>query len=85
MDVNKLIERINELAKKAKEEGLTEKELQEQKHLRQEYLKNFRSHFKSHLKNIKVVDKEGNDVTPEKLKKAKLKDKLKPKQKTPVQ
>lgn len=50
------INRINTLAKKSKEEGLTEQEKAEQKFLREEYLKNFREHFKGHLDNIKFVE-----------------------------
>ena len=50
------IERINSLSKKSKEEGLNEAEKLEQKSLREEYLKNFREHFKSQLDNIKFVD-----------------------------
>lgn len=52
------IKRINFLAKKAKREGLTEKEKKEQKALRKEYLKSFRKGFKNRLENIKVVDSE---------------------------
>ncbi len=70
----KLIKRINELAKKKKEGTITQEELLEQQELRQEYLKQFREGFKSQLKSIKVVDEKGNDVTPEKLKKEKLKN-----------
>lgn len=50
------IERINFLARKAKTEGLTEKEKAEQKKLRQEYLANFRNNFRTQLDNIKFVD-----------------------------
>ncbi|MGE6632209.1 DUF896 domain-containing protein [Bacillus sp. NPDC077027] len=60
--------RINELSKKSKETGLTDEEKVEQKHLRDEYLKAFRSSMKNTLKTVKIIDPEGNDVTPEKLK-----------------
>lgn len=66
-----LIDRINFLANKKKSEGLSEKEQQEQQKLRQEYLKLFKEGFKDKLMSVKVVDPQGNDVTPEKLKKAK--------------
>ncbi|MHC5247854.1 DUF896 family protein [Enterococcus sp. LJL90] len=62
------INRINELARKKKAEGLNEAESKEQKFLREEYLKAFRSGMKHHIEGMKVVDPEGTDVTPEKLK-----------------
>jgi uncharacterized protein YnzC (UPF0291/DUF896 family) len=62
------IARINELANKAKKDKLTAQELNEQKKLRKEYLETFRGNFKNHLKSIKVVDPEGKDVTPKKIK-----------------
>ena len=52
----KKIARINELAKKKKTEGLTSEEKVEQAKLREEY-----------IEGIKIVDEDGNDVTPEKL------------------
>jgi uncharacterized protein YnzC (UPF0291/DUF896 family) len=61
--------RINQLAKKAKETGLTEIEAKEQSKLRGEYLQAFRSSMFNTLKSVKVIDPKGNDVTPEKLKK----------------
>lgn len=62
------IERINQLARKAKTDGLTIKEQNEQKKLRHEYLQGVRASFKNHFKSMKVVDPEGNDVTPKKVK-----------------
>ncbi|WP_242016075.1 DUF896 domain-containing protein [Staphylococcus aureus] len=60
------IERINELAKKKKEVGLTQEEAKEQTALRKAYLESFRKGFKQQIENTKVIDPEGNDVTPEK-------------------
>ncbi|WP_164219601.1 DUF896 domain-containing protein [Virgibacillus sp. YIM 98842] len=71
------IERINYLARKAKETGLTEKEKKEQKELREAYLKNVRSSFKNQFKTMKVVDPKGNDVTPQKVKDMQKKSKKK--------
>lgn len=53
----KKIERINQLAKKSRETGLSEKEKAEQKELREEYLSAIRCNFKNTLDSIKIVDK----------------------------
>lgn len=60
--------RINELGRKKKAGKLTPAEEKEQILLRQEYLQAFRSGMRHHIEGMKVVDPEGNDVTPEKLK-----------------
>lgn len=62
------IARINELAKKAKQTGLSETEAKEQTKLRSEYLAAVRSSMLNTLSTVKVIDPEGTDVTPEKLK-----------------
>ncbi len=64
----KKIARINELARKKKTVGLTPVEQEEQLLLRQEYLEAFRGGMRNHIEGLKVVDEDGNDVTPEKLK-----------------
>ena len=64
----KKIERINELARKKKTVGLTQVEHEEQLLLLQEYLEAFRGGMRNHIEGLKVVDEDGNDVTPEKLK-----------------
>lgn len=64
----KKINRINELANKKKTSGLSEVEAKEQSKLRAEYLQAFRGNFKKTIENTKVIDPEGNDVTPEKVK-----------------
>ena len=48
----KLIERINALAKKSKEEGLTEEEKNEQQKLRREYINIIKKNLKTELNNI---------------------------------
>lgn len=53
------IARINELAKKAKAEGLTEAEQAEQKALRAEYIAGFRASLKSQLDNTVVLNPDG--------------------------
>ena len=52
------IERINELARKAKEEGLSPEEKQEQALLRRAYLDAFRTQFRRMLEDIEIVDGE---------------------------
>ena len=52
----KKIQRINELAKKQREQGLTAAEKEEQAQLRQEYLAVIRANFRSQLDNIEIVD-----------------------------
>lgn len=51
----KLINRINELAKKNKTEGLTAEETKEREKLRKIYLKEFKKGFKQRLDSIEVV------------------------------
>ena len=63
--------RINELSKKKKAGTLTEAEAKEQTLLRKEYLDVFRNTMRDTIEHVKVVDAEGNDVTPEKVKQAK--------------
>lgn len=65
----KKIQRINELARKKKTVGLTGAEKVEQAELRKEYIEGYRRSLLHHIAGIKLVDEEGNDVTPEKLKK----------------
>ncbi|MDY8026016.1 DUF896 domain-containing protein [Paenibacillus polymyxa] len=64
-----ILERINQLANKAKEVGLTEIEKTEQTDLRKEYLQIFRGSVQSILLNATIYDPNGDDVTPEKLRK----------------
>ncbi|TDL34954.1 DUF896 domain-containing protein [Jeotgalibacillus sp. S-D1] len=65
---NEKMARINELSGKSKSNGLTKEESIEQQTLRQEYLNAFRGSMKQTIENVKVVDPDGNDVTPKKLK-----------------
>lgn len=59
------IERINQLARKAKSEGLTPKEKLEQEALRREYIALYRANLKAQLDNTYVI---GPDGTKRKLK-----------------
>lgn len=58
----KLIARINELAKIAKERELTSEEIIERDKLRQEYIKEFKKGFRQQLESIKIVDENGNEI-----------------------
>ncbi len=59
MDPQK-IERINELARKKKTEGLTEAETAEQAALRKEYLDGYRENLRVMLDSIVVQEKDGS-------------------------
>ncbi|HOP10597.1 MAG TPA: DUF896 domain-containing protein [Oscillospiraceae bacterium] len=60
MVTQKEIDRINELAKKQREGGLTEDEKKEQTHLRALYVAAFRDSLRGQLDAITLVDKDGN-------------------------
>ena len=50
------IDRINELAHKSKNEGLTEEEKNEQALLRKEFLAEIRADVRASLESIEIVD-----------------------------
>ncbi|GKH50844.1 hypothetical protein CE91St46_19550 [Eubacteriales bacterium] len=56
----KKIDRINELAQKAKTTGLTEEELSERAALRREYIESYRRSLVAQLDNTYFVDENGN-------------------------
>ena len=60
MEIN--IQRINELARKAKAEGLTPAEKEEQKKLRREYIAAVKMNLRTQLDNIDVQEKDGTIV-----------------------
>ncbi|AQL56251.1 DUF896 domain-containing protein [Abyssicoccus albus] len=65
------LDRLNTLAKRKKANVITDEELSELESLREQYLKNFRKSMKNTIENSKIIDPEGNDVTPEKVKQIK--------------
>ena len=65
----KKIDRINELAKKSKSEGLTAEEKIEQAELRSEYIAAFKASLVSSLENTYIVDEKGNRTKVQKKKK----------------
>ena len=68
MNMNEAIARINELAKKAKTEGLTDEELAERDKLRRIYIDSVKSNLVGQLENTYIVRPDGT------------KEKVKPKQ-----
>ena len=60
------IDRINELARKQKNEGLTEEEKVEQAALRREYIDGYKRSLMSQLDNMYIVEQDGTKrkVTP---------------------
>lgn len=56
----KKIDRINELARKQKSEGLTDEEKAEQQTLRREYIESYKRSLMQQLDSIYVVDEKGN-------------------------
>ena len=59
MNMNEVIARINELAKKAKTEGLTEEELAERDKLRRIYIDNVKASLTGQLDNTYIVYPDG--------------------------
>lgn len=68
-----LLVKINELAKKEKEQGLTKDEKELQQKLREEYRAQFRSRFKTQLSNVDVKLPNGTVVPLTQLPKKKKK------------
>lgn len=54
------INRINELARKQKSEGLTEEEKAEQFKLRREYIDSFKNNLIAQLENTYIVNPDGS-------------------------
>jgi len=54
----KKLDRIGELSRKSRAEGLTEAEKQEQAELRAEYIATIRANFKQTLDSIEYVDEQ---------------------------
>ena len=61
-NINEVIARINELARKAKAEGLTEEELAERDKLRRIYINNVTGNLKDQLDNTYIVRPDGTKV-----------------------
>ncbi len=59
MSIDDTIKRINELAHKAKTEGLTEEELKEREQLRNIYRQSVIGNLKAQLDNTSIKEKDG--------------------------
>ena len=60
VNMDEVIARINVLAKKAKNEGLTDEELVERDKLRRIYIDSVKANLTGSLENTYVVDEQGN-------------------------
>ena len=56
------LDRINELARKSKAEGLTDAEKAEQAELRRAYIEAVRRNLRGQLNNISLVNEDGSTV-----------------------
>jgi uncharacterized protein YnzC (UPF0291/DUF896 family) len=58
MSMDETIERINELARKAKTVGLTDEEIDERNELRKKYIEAFKGNLKVQLDSIRYIEDE---------------------------
>lgn len=58
--MEELIQRINELAKKSRTQGLTPEEKEEQATLRRQYIQKFRQGLENTMSNVYIMDEHGN-------------------------
>lgn len=68
MSIDQTIARINELAKKAKAEGLTPEETAERDKLRRIYIDSVKANLVGQLENTYYVDEKGNKTKLQKKK-----------------
>jgi uncharacterized protein YnzC (UPF0291/DUF896 family) len=61
LNIDELVARINELARKQKSVGLNQEEVAERAKLREIYLGNFRNNFRAQLNTIEVVDNDEHE------------------------
>ena len=67
----KLLDRINELSRKSKGEGLTKEEKEEQKDLRDKYIQLVRKNLRGQLENISILEPDGSITSLSKKRKKK--------------
>ncbi|AME09747.1 MULTISPECIES: DUF896 domain-containing protein [Gemella] len=66
MEMEEIIANINSLNVIKKERELTADELEELAKYRQLYLKNFKANMRNILDNTRVINENGEDITPKK-------------------
>ena len=66
MEMNEVIAKINSLNATKRERELTTEELEELAKYRQLYLQNFKANMRNILDNTKVINENGEDITPKK-------------------
>ena len=66
MEMKEVIAKINSLNSTKKERELTTEELEELAKYRQLYLQNFKANMRNILDNTKVINENGEDITPKK-------------------
>ena len=66
MEMTEVIAKINSLNATKKECELTSEELEELAKYRQLYLKNFKANMRNILDNTRVINENGEDITPKK-------------------
>ena len=66
MEMKEIIEKINTLNALKKERELTSEEAEELAKYRQLYLQNFKANMRNILENTKVINEDGEDITPKK-------------------
>ena len=64
MEMKEVIAKINSLNSTKKERELTTEELEELAKYRQLYLQNFKANMRNILDNTKVINENGEDITP---------------------
>ena len=66
MEMTEIIDKINSLNATKKERELTVEESEELAKYRQLYLQNFKANMRNILDNTKVINENGEDITPKK-------------------
>ncbi len=66
MEMKEVIDKINSLNATKKERELTTEELEELAKYRQLYLQNFKANVRNILDSTRVINENGEDITPKK-------------------